>query len=160
MDFNEFLETVESAANNYLQMTAKRRKLIIEALSRRDPKAKPVLTTSTVASARTTRYNTEGADLRIIYAGECEPDTELRDTERVPLLDGGGTEAFFQREVLPYAPDAWIDDSKTAVGYEISFAWHFYEPKSLRPLKEIEEDIRILEHKTEGILDRILMKGT
>jgi hypothetical protein len=49
---------------------------------------------------------------------EYEPDTELRDTEQIPLLEDGGIEAFICREVLPYAPDAWIDDSKTQVGYE------------------------------------------
>ncbi len=87
---------------------------------------------------------------------EYEPDAELRDTERVPLLEDGGVEAFFRREALPYAPDAWIDDSKTAVGYEISFNRHFHKPKPLRTLEEIEADIRALEKETEGLLDDLL----
>ncbi len=87
---------------------------------------------------------------------EYEPDAELRDTERVSLLEDGGVEAFFRREALPYAPDAWIDDSKTAVGYEISFNRYFHKPKPLRPLEEIEADIRALEKETEGLLDDLL----
>ena len=90
---------------------------------------------------------------------EYEPDTGLRDTERVPLLEDGGIDAFFRREVLPWAPDAWIDDSKTAVGYEISFTRHFYKPRPLRALEEIEADIRALEKETEGLLDDLLAGG-
>ena len=52
---------------------------------------------------------------------EYEPDSDLRDTEQVPLQEPGGIEAFIRREVLPHAPDAWIDESKTEIGYEISF---------------------------------------
>ena len=87
---------------------------------------------------------------------EYEPDAELRDTERVSLLEDGGVEAFFRRETLPYAPDAWIDDSKTAVGYEIGFNRHFHKPKPLRTLEEIEADIRALEKETGGLLDDLL----
>ena len=87
---------------------------------------------------------------------EYEPDAELRDTERVSLLEDGGVEAFFRRETLPYAPDAWIDDSKTAIGYEIGFNRHFHKPKPLRTLEEIEADIRTLEKETEGLLDDLL----
>ena len=87
---------------------------------------------------------------------EYEPDAELRDTERVSLLEDGGVEAFFRRETLPYAPDAWIDDSKTAIGYEIGFNRHFHKPKPLRTLEEIEADIRALEKETEGLLDDLL----
>jgi type I restriction enzyme M protein len=56
---------------------------------------------------------------------EYEPDGELRDTEAVPLTEPGGIEAFIRREVLPHASDAWIDEAKTAIGYEISFARYF-----------------------------------
>ena len=64
---------------------------------------------------------------------EYEPDTDLRDTEQVPLLHEGGIEAFIHREVLPYAPDAWYDTPSVKVGYEISFTRHFYKPQPLRP---------------------------
>ena len=87
---------------------------------------------------------------------EYEPDTELRDTEQIPLQEPGGIEAFFRREVLPHAPDAWIDESKTAIGYEISFNRYFYKPQPLRPLEEIRADILALEKETEGLLARIV----
>lgn len=90
---------------------------------------------------------------------EYEPDTDLRDTEQIPLLEEGGIKAFIKREVLPYAPDAWIDDSKTKVGYEISFTRYFYKPQPLRNLEEIRADILALEQETEGLLDEIVGGG-
>ncbi|HPG58776.1 MAG TPA: class I SAM-dependent DNA methyltransferase [Candidatus Wallbacteria bacterium] len=87
---------------------------------------------------------------------EYEPDTSLRDTEQVPLLEDGGIEAFFRREVLPYVPDAWIDDSKTQIGYEISFTRYFYKPIQMRSLDEIMADIRAIEKETDGLLTEIV----
>jgi len=87
---------------------------------------------------------------------EYEPDADLRDTEQIPLLEDGGIESFINREVLPYAPDAWIDDSKTQIGYEISFNRYFYKPQSMGTLEEIQADIRTLEKETEGLLDEII----
>jgi type I restriction enzyme M protein len=87
---------------------------------------------------------------------EYEPDNDLRDFEQVPLLEVGGIEAFIRREVLPYTPDAWIDESATKIGYEISFTRHFYKPQPLRTLEEIRADIIALEHETEGLLDEVL----
>ncbi len=91
---------------------------------------------------------------------EYEPDTELRDTEQVPLTEpvgdcADGVEAFFRREVLPYAPDAWIDKSKTKIGYEISFTRHFYKPAPMRTLVEIQADIRALEAETDDLIAEI-----
>nr|WP_276544711.1 class I SAM-dependent DNA methyltransferase [Brevibacterium luteolum] len=91
---------------------------------------------------------------------EYEPDTELRDTEQVPLTESAGDytdgiEAFFRREVEPYATDAWIDDSKTKIGYEISFTRHFYKPAPMRTLAEIQADIRALEAETEDLIAEI-----
>ena len=65
-------------------------------------------------------------------------------------------EAFIRREVLPHAPDAWIDKDKTAIGYEISFARYFYKPQPLRSLAEIRADILALEKETEGLMASIL----
>jgi type I restriction enzyme M protein len=87
---------------------------------------------------------------------EYEQDTALRDSEQVPLLEEGGIEAFFRREVLPYTPDAWIDASKTQIGYEISFTRHFYKPAPMRTLEEIKADIYALEQETEGLLEQIV----
>ncbi|QIB35788.1 type I restriction-modification system subunit M [Ancylobacter pratisalsi] len=87
---------------------------------------------------------------------EYEPDSALRDTETVPLKEPGGIEAFIRREVLPHAPDAWIDEAKTTMGYEISFTRYFYKPQPLRPLEEIRADILALEWETEGLMAEII----
>lgn len=87
---------------------------------------------------------------------EYEPDSDLRDTEQVPLLEEGGIDAFLQREVLPHAPDAWYSPESVKVGYEISFTRYFYKPKPLRSLEEIRADILALEQETEGLLAEIL----
>ena len=87
---------------------------------------------------------------------EYEPDPDLRDTERVPLLEEGGIQAFLRREVLPYAPDAWYVPASVKIGYEISFTRHFYKPEPLRPLEEIRADILALERETEGLLSEIV----
>lgn len=87
---------------------------------------------------------------------EFEPDTDLRDTEQVPLLEEGGIDAFLRREVLPYAPDAWYDESKVKIGYEISFNRYFYKPQPLRTLAEIRADLLAVEKDAEGLLNEIL----
>ena len=87
---------------------------------------------------------------------EYHPDTELRDTEQVPLLEDGGIDAFIEREVLRYSPDAWYDPDKVKVGYEISFNRYFYKPEPLRSLEEIRADILALERDTDGLLEEIV----
>jgi type I restriction enzyme M protein len=88
---------------------------------------------------------------------EYESDSDLRDTEQVPLLEDGGIEAFIRREVLPYTPDAWIKEDATKIGYEISFTRHFYKPQALRTLEEISADILAIEKEAEGLLDGLLV---
>ena len=87
---------------------------------------------------------------------EYEPDTDLRDTEQIPLQEAGGIEAFLQREVLPYAADAWYRSDTVKLGYEISFTRYFYKPKPMRTLQEIRADILALEKETEGLLNEIV----
>ena len=87
---------------------------------------------------------------------EYEPDSDLRDTEQVPLLEEGGVEAFLRREVLPHAADAWYVSDSVKTGYEISFTRYFYKPQPLRTLEEIRTDILTLEKETEGLLGDIL----
>ena len=87
---------------------------------------------------------------------EYEPDTDLRDTEQIPLLHPGGIEAFLREEVLPYAPDAWYSPEHVKIGYEINFNRHFYKPQPLRPLEEIRADILTLEIESEGLLQEIM----
>jgi type I restriction enzyme M protein len=89
---------------------------------------------------------------------EYESDTDLRDSEQVPLLEQGGVEAFIRREVLPHVPDAWIDESVTKIGYEISFNRYFYKPQPLRSLDEIGADILALEKESAGLLGEIVAK--
>ena len=87
---------------------------------------------------------------------EYEPDTDLRDTEQVPLQEEGGIDAFLTREVLPHAADAWYQPSSVKIGYEVSFTRYFYKPKPMRTLEEIRADIIALEHETEGLLGEII----
>ena len=87
---------------------------------------------------------------------EYEPDTDLRDTEQIPLQEEGGIEAFLRREVLPYAADAWYQPESVKIGYEISFTRYFYKPQPMRTLAEIRADILALEKETDGLLLEIL----
>ena len=84
----------------------------------------------------------ENAGICCDRTGNPEPDPELRDTESVPLKEDIGE--YFRREVLPHVPDAWIDESKTRIGYEIPFNRHFYRYEPPRPLEVIEADIKAL----------------
>ncbi|HNX49943.1 MAG TPA: N-6 DNA methylase, partial [Thermoanaerobaculaceae bacterium] len=85
--------------------------------------------------------------------GNPEPDPELRDTETVPLNENVDT--YFAREVLPHVPDAWIDGSKTKIGYEIPFNRHFYVYEPPRPLEAIEADIKRLEGEITELLKEV-----
>ena len=88
---------------------------------------------------------------------EYEPDTDLRDTEQIPLQEEGGIEAFLRREVLPYAVDAWYQADSVRIGYEISFTRYFYKPQPMRTLEEIRADILAVEQETVGLLDDLPM---
>jgi len=85
--------------------------------------------------------------------GEPEPDPELRDYENVPLAEE--VDEYMQREVLPFVPDAWVDESKTKIGYEIPFTRHFYEYVPPRPLEEIDAEIKTLEAEILELLREV-----
>lgn len=85
--------------------------------------------------------------------GNPEPDTDLRDTENVPLKEN--IDEYFRREVLPHVPDAWVDSSKTKVGYEIPLNRHFYRYEPPRPLEAIEGDIKELETEIVNLLAEV-----
>jgi len=87
---------------------------------------------------------------------EYEADSDLSDFENVPLTEEGGVESFIAREVLPYSPDAWVDPKSEKIGYELSFTRHFYKPVALRPLAEIESDIRKLMEDSDGLVRHAL----
>jgi type I restriction enzyme M protein len=158
-DFNIFMAEVEKDAESHsIKINAKRQKLLQSALAEKDESAKPVIKKLHKPS------KIEADPLRGFYpftfegpfVVEYETDSDLRDTEQVPLLEEGGIEAFFCREVLPYVPDAWIDEKATKIGYEISFTRYFYKPQPLRTLEEIRTDIINLEKETEGLLTEII----
>ena len=85
--------------------------------------------------------------------GKPQPYASLRDTENVPLNED--VEAYFKREVLPHAPDAWIDHEKTRVGYEIPFNRHFYVFQPPRPLAEIDVELKQVTDRIKAMLDSL-----
>jgi len=162
-DYNHFLEQAEAAAAQvHVKLTAKRLKLLQNSLAERDGHAAKVINRlhkpgKAKPDPLHGRFGLEhGKKTQVV---EYEPDPELRDTEQIPLLEAGGIEGFFQREVLPHAPDAWSDESATRIGYEISFTRYFYRPQPLRTLDEIRADILAVQKETEGLLGGILEMG-
>ena len=139
-DRDEFERMLDAAAKKAgVKLPAPARKAILSALSERD---------ETAAICRD-------------EDGHSEPDPELRDTESVPLSES--VEAFFDREVKPHVPDAWIDTEKRdrkdgqvgLVGYEINFNRYFYRYTPPRPLEEIEGEIRAIEKEILGMLREV-----
>lgn len=96
----------------------------------------------------------ETADPCMKNKTEIEPDTDLRDTENVPLKEN--IHEYFEHEVLPHVPDAWVDESKTKVGYEIPFTRQFYKYTALRSSTEIMEEIRVLEAEIAEQLKKVM----
>ena len=128
--FVEVLRGVEAAAG--VKLTAALRKTVLAALGERDPEA----------------------EVCRDHGGNPEPDPEMRDTETVPLNED--VDAYIAREVLPHVPDAWVDASKTKVGYEIPLNRHFYVYEPPRPLEEIESDLQALEQEIAGLLSDVV----
>jgi type I restriction enzyme M protein len=162
-DHNVFRDRVDAALGKAdLKLPAADLKQILKAVSWRVETAPPVI-------AKVHKPGKAEADpLRGLFTAtvggktaivEYEPDADLRDTEQVPLLEGGGIEGFIRREVLPYTPDAWIKEDVTKTGYEVSFTRHFYKPNPLRTLQEISADILAIEKEAEGLLDGLLKAG-
>ncbi len=92
----------------------------------------------------------------ILKKGKPQPDSSLRDTENVPLTEN--IEEYFKREVLPFAPDAWIDDAKTKIGYEIPFTRYFYKYEAPRPSAELMAEILDIEAELDGALKELFSK--
>ena len=136
-DFEDILDNASKRAE--IKLSAPVRKAILNALAERDE-------TATICTDKD---------------GKPEPDPELRDTERVPLLED--VNAFFEREVKPHVPDAWVDESKRdakdgevgIVGYEINFNRYFYRYSPPRPLEDIEADIQGIEADIVRMLSEV-----
>jgi len=163
-DHNLFRERVNGALNELeVKLPAAELKLVLRGVSWRVDTAPAVIAKLhkpgkvEAAPLYGRRGVPDGKPTAVI---EYEPDPDLRDTEQVPLLEDGGIEAFIRREVLPYAPDAWIKEDATKIGYEISFTRHFYKPRQLRSLDEIRRDIIAVEKEAGGLLDALLAGAT
>lgn len=159
-DYNVFRDRVAHALEKLkIKLSASDLKIILRAVSWRVETAPPVITKihkPSKAKADPLRGLYETAVDGKKCVAEYEPDSGLRDTEQVPLLEKGGIEAFIRREVLPYTSDAWIKEDATKIGYEVSFTKHFYKPQPLRTLEEISGDILAIEKEAEGLLDDLL----
>lgn len=161
-DHNEFRARFDAAIKQHGKNPgAADKKALYKAVSWRDENAPPVIAKrSKLQSGESFQPALDGVHLVEVgkgrYLVEYEPDSDLRDAEQVPLKESGGIEAFFRREVLPHAPDAWIAMNATKIGYEISFARYFFRPVPLRTLDQIRADILALEQQTEGLLHKIV----
>jgi len=162
-DHNIFRQRVDEALEKLkIKFSASDLKIILRAVSWRLETAPPVI--SKIHKPGKVKVDPMRGFYDVNVDGkkcvvEYETDSDLRDTEQVPLLEPGGVEAFIRREVLPYTPDAWLDEAATKIGYEISFTRHFYKPQPLRTLDQIRADIVALEKETGGFLGEIV-KGT
>ena len=137
-NYNEFKEILDKLAKGNIKLTNKDIKLIRQAFCTVDENAKEVIS----------KKNKDGS-----Y--EYEKDPDLTSTEQIPLLYEGGIEEYFKKEVLPYAPDTWIEQDKTKIGYELSFTKYFYKPTQLRSLDEIESEISNIEKEAQELLQGV-----
>jgi len=162
-DHNDFRNRVDAALKKAgIKLAASDLKQILNAVSWRVETAPPVISKAHKpgkAKADPLRGLFEATVDGKPAVVEYEPDSDLRDTEQVPLLEDGGVEAFIRREVLPYTPDAWIKEDATKIGYEISFTRYFYKPQPLRTLEEISADVLAIEKEAEGLLDGLLKES-
>ncbi len=159
LNYYLFQKALENAARFYkVKLSSKQVKLIQTHLAEKDENAEPVIARLTKQKGAADRLNGEFEVMieGVKWVSEYEPDPDLRDTEQIPLLEAGGVAAFMAREVWPYAPDAWVKEDATRIGYEISFTRYFYKPQPMRSLEEIRADIIALEKENEGLLDEIL----
>lgn len=176
LDFNRFEGIVDDALKALgLKLAAPARKQILNAVSWRDERAEKVIKKVHKLNAAklndllnqlgTTRDKLGDYGYMATPSGEYieyEPDSELRDTENVPLaLDTSLSTSsvihdYFIREVRPHVDEAWIAIDKTVIGYEISFNKYFYQHKPLRSLEEVTAEILALETETDGLLKQLV----
>lgn len=133
-DWNEVWNRIEgSLRENGWRWKVAEKKLFRSVFTQKDPGAEPV-----------------GGDDR---GRGYEPDPDLRDFENVPFKEDIG--AYFEREVLPHVPDAWMDRDKDKVGYEINFNRHFYRYTPPRPLEEIDAELKLAEEEIVRLLGEV-----
>ncbi|MBW4638719.1 MAG: SAM-dependent methyltransferase [Gloeocapsa sp. UFS-A4-WI-NPMV-4B04] len=172
LDFNEFSVKVEAAMKKLaIKLSASEKNQLMSAISWRDEKAEKVVKKihklkDEALSDLLLELDTSEERLQDFgyWIGkkpgqwiEYESDSELRDTENVPLKDN--IYDYFVREVRPHVDDAWMALDKTQIGYEISFNKYFYQHKSLRSVEEVTAEILTLEQETEGLLKKLVSFG-
>ena len=171
MDYNEFFALVVKEAKRLrLTVSAAQLKTIARAMSETDPEAKPVVKKEHKLSSKDieTLVDMYGVSEGLLPSYgfdptakgtylEYEPDSDLRDTEKIPVKED--IYDYFQHEVYPYVPDAWINltakKPSTMIGCEISFNKYFYKPAPLRTLEENERDIRQLDAESQGFIQSL-----
>ena len=171
MDYNEFFALVAKEAKRLrLTVSAAQLKTIARAMSETDPEAKPVVKKEHKLSSKDieTLVDMYGVSEGLLPSYgfdptakgtylEYEPDSDLRDTEKIPVKED--IYDYFQHEVYPYVPDAWINltakKPSTMIGCEISFNKYFYKPAPLRTLEENERDIRQLDAESQGFIQSL-----
>ena len=166
-DYNLFAEKVNKAAKELkLNISAANLKTIARAMSETDSKANPVIKKEHKSNSKDIEMlmDVYGID-RSLFADygyyvsgkngyvEYEADSDLRDTEKIPVKED--IYEYFQREVRPYAEDAWINLPSTKIGCEISFNKYFYKPVPLRSLEENERDILELDRESQGFIQSL-----
>ena len=177
LDFNVFEAMVDEAcAALKLKLSTPERKQVLNAVSWRDPRAAKVIKKQHKLSGSKLKDLLSELQTTAEWLGdygywpstkagefvEYEPDSELRDTENVPLAKSKTPTAssviheYFIREVRPHVDEAWIALDKTVIGYEISFNKYFYQHKPLRSLEEVTAEILALEAETDGLLKQLV----
>ena len=159
-DYNEFAAEVDAALKTLGEkLGAADKKALLRGVSWADAEAPAVIKKAVKADKNSAdpihglyAAQVDNVDMLVEY----EADSDLADFEQVPLLEDGGVEAFVTREVLPYAPDAWVDAKAEKIGYEISFTKVFYKPAPLRELSEIKADITLVMEESEGLVRRAI----
>ena len=158
LNYNDFIAHTEVVATDLqVKMQAKRLKAIRTYFTYTNEKAHKVCFKKHLKDRPDPFYGIfPKEDGCYAYPTEYEADKALKDTEIVPFTYEGGIEEFFRNEVLPYAPDAWMDKKSITIGYELSFTKHFYKPVKLREIKDIIADIANIEGETDGLLASII----
>lgn len=153
-DYNEFEEILKNVAKQFDEkLSVKRIRLIRDNFTVKDENSERVINKVLKKEKVDELYGKFSFNKEVV---EFDADKEQSDTEQIPLNHPGGIEQFFKDEVLSFAPDAWIDSTKTQIGYEISFTKYFYKPIKLRSIEEIVADIKALESETDGLLNEII----
>lgn len=134
-DYNECIEILQKdAKEDGIKWTKKRQDALRKFFASTDEKAKIVLDKN----------------------GNPEADSNLKETEQIPLLYEGGIQGFYEKEIAPYVDDATIDEDSAIIGYELSFTRYFYKPLELRTIEDIISEIKDIENRTDGLLASII----